>query len=399
MQRHHGQDGAALVMIIGVTVALAILAATLVAVTVNAQTGTSHDRMRAKAVDVAEGSIDASLSAMSAQWPATSGQAVDTTGPTGLQSIVRGLFPVGGLDGNPNPPAGQDFVRIYIYDNSDTNGDGKIDRLDAPYDSYADGVMNVEVQANVGGQRAGIVTQVTASKTTLDIAKTAIYAKGNLDIGGANSNKNVIGVAGSESGVTAITNGYFTSGGNDNALNFGCVPGLVTPVQDPTPTLYDMIPEMTLDVLQQKCFSTKAYPYRYYTSSAADTGYLGGVVVVDPPAGQYASVDLKNNTTSATAPGILIVTRGSVTYSGSGTYYGMIIVRDSPAGTDAFTLGGTTYFRGMVFVNGSAQLNGTGTAGDPNLLYDPAVAALLKSNTVVLKARVVPNTWRQVKPQ
>lgn len=408
MQRHHDQDGAALVMIIGIVAALAILAATLVAVTVNAQTGTSHDRMRAKAVDVAEGSVDATLAKMSDTWPATSTQAMDTTATAALEDTVRGLFPTGGLDGNPDPPAGQAFVKIYVYDNSDTNGDG-IDRDDAHYDSDADGVMNVEVQANVGGQRAGIVTQVTASKTTLDVAKTAIYGHGNLTLDGVNQIKSDVGATGSDTtGVNAISTGTFEPDtGSSNALLYGCAPG-VTPVQNSPLTLYDMIPEITLDALQQKCFATKAYPYRYYTSAptSADASYLAGVVVVDPGATGTATVDLKDNQTTPTAPGILIVTRGAVTFTGRGqSYYGMIIVRDPGTNTLAFTLGGGSYVYGMVFVNGAATLNGGGAGGpglsatDPNLVYDSAVAGLLKSNTIVLKVRVVPNTWRQVMPQ
>ncbi len=396
MQRLHSQQGAVLIMVIGVVAALAILAATLVAVTLNAQSGTSKDRKRAKAVNVAEGSVDAVLAQMSAGWPATSAQTIDTAA---LASTVRGLFPTGGLDGNPNPPAGQSFDRIFVYDNSDTNHDGRIDRLDAPYDSYADGVMNVEVQTNVGGSKAGIVTQVTAAKTTLDFRpNTSFYGK-NLTIDGVNKNKSAIGIVSTApAGATAdaITSGVFSP---DKAYTYGCGAN-INPMENSTLTLDDIIPGPTLDALQQKCFATKKYPYRYYTSasaatSATQTPVLGGVVVVDPPAGQYATVDLTNNTTSQTSPGILIVTRGNVINIGNGAlYYGLIIVRDTPPGGVSFDLGGNASIHGMVFVEGAAKLH-----GDDKLLYDPAIADLLRNQTVMLKARMVPNTWRQVMPQ
>ena len=395
MQRLHSRQGAVLVLVIGVVAALAVLAATLVAVTVNVQSGTSHDRMRAKAVNVAEGSIDAVLSEMSARWPATSGQTINTTT---LEDTVRDLFPTGGLDGNPNLPTGQNFDKIYIYDNADTNRDGKIDRGDAHYDSYADGVMNVEVQANVGGSKAGIVTQVTAAKTTLDIRpNTAIYAGGDLTIDGVNKDKSAIGIVlGAPAGPTvdAITSGEFSP---NKSYEYGCG-AKMTPIENSPLTLDDIIPGPTLDALQQKCFATRQYPYRYYTSASAasaDTQPLAGVVVVDPPVGQYATVDLTNNTTSQTAPGILIVTRGKVVNIGNDAiYYGMIIVRDTPADGVSFDLGGNVGIRGMVFVEGAAKLH-----GDDKLLYDPAIADLLRNQTVVLKARMVPNTWRQVKPE
>ena len=397
MQRIHSQRGAVLILVIGVVAALAILAATLVAVTVNAQSGTSKDRKRAKAVNVAEGSVDAVLAQMSAGWPATSAQTIDTTA---LASTVRGLFPTGGLDGNPNPPAGGSFDRIYIYDNYDTNGDGKINRLDAPYDSNADGVMIVEVQTNVGGSKAGIVTQVTAAKTPLDIRpNTAIYAGDELTLDGVSTNKSAIGIVSTAPGgttVDAITTAEFSP---NKAYTYGCADN-VNAMEDSTLTLDDIIPGPTLDVLQQKCFATKKYPYRYYTSasaatSATQTPVLGGVVVVDPPAGQYATVDLTNNTTSQTSPGILIVTRGNVINIGNDAlYYGLIIVRDTPPGSVSFDLGGNASIHGMVFVEGAAKLH-----GDDKVLYDAAIADLLRNETVMLKARMVPNTWRQVMPQ
>lgn len=397
MHRRNSQEGAALVMIIGVAAALAILAATLVAVTLNAQAGTRDDRMRAKAFTVAEGSVDATLSSLSAGWPATSTQTIDTTA---LAGTVRGLYPTGGADGYPDSPGGKAFTNIYIYDNFDTNGDGMIDRHDSAYDQFADGVMNVEVQSSVGSRKAGVVTQVMAAKTTLDFrANTVIYAGDTLTVDGVNKNKSAIGiVAGAPAGTAAdaITSDVYSP---NKAYTYGCGPG-VTPIEESPLTLDDIIPGPTLDALQQKCFATKKYPYRYYTSSAAATAVsqapiLGGVVVIDPPPGQYATVDLTDNATSQTSPGILIVTRGKVINIGNkALYYGLIVVRDTPNDGISFDLGGNASIHGMVFVEGAAKLH-----GDDKLLYDPAIADLLKSQTVVLKVRMVPNTWRQVKPE
>jgi hypothetical protein len=398
MQRLHSQQGAVLILVIGIVAALAVLAATLVAVTVNAQSGTYHDRMRAKAANVAEGGIDAVLSAMSTEWPKTADQAVDTTA---LEDTVRGLFPTGGDDGNPNPPTGK-LAKIYIYDNSDTNHDGKIDRYDFRYDSYADDVMNVEVQANVGGRKAGIVTQVTASTMTLDTrANTALYAGGVVTMDGVNKNKSAIGIApGALAGTTAdvIAHKGFDA---EQSYKYGCGPN-VTPYRPPEPVaqlaLYDVTPEATLDALQQKCFATKKYPYRYYTSASAASGDdrpLAGVVVVDPPVGTYATVDLSSNATSQSAPGILIVTRGKVIeIGGTAVYYGLIVVRDSPPDGTSFDLGGNASIHGMVVVAGNTKLHGT-----DQILFDPAISLSLQQQTVVLKVRMVPNTWRQVKPE
>lgn len=62
-----------MILLLGVIAALAILAATLVMVTVNVQGRTAADRTKTKAFDVAEAALDKSMYSMGINWPASPG--------------------------------------------------------------------------------------------------------------------------------------------------------------------------------------------------------------------------------------------------------------------------------------------------------------------------------------
>ena len=66
--RRDTQRGATLILLIGVIAALAILAATLVMVTVNAQDRTAADRTKTKAFNAAEAALDKSMYSIGMTW-------------------------------------------------------------------------------------------------------------------------------------------------------------------------------------------------------------------------------------------------------------------------------------------------------------------------------------------
>ncbi len=81
-------------------------------VTANAQSGTSSDRVKTKAFNVAEAGIDHALYQLSGVWPASSPQAVSIDG-----SVIRSQFQSAANE-YPDPPSGSgDFVRVWVYDN------------------------------------------------------------------------------------------------------------------------------------------------------------------------------------------------------------------------------------------------------------------------------------------
>ena len=104
------EGGAGLVLIVGVIAALAISAATLVALTFNVQGNTSDTRQHVKSFTVCEAGLDAGMAMLSSSWPKTS-----TSIPTFNTTAFRSRF---GLSDFANPSTGQ-FIIVDWYDDQD----------------------------------------------------------------------------------------------------------------------------------------------------------------------------------------------------------------------------------------------------------------------------------------
>ena len=73
MQRHAKERGAALILLLGITATLVILAATLVMVIINQQSATAGERDRKTSVTYAEGSLDSLVQYVKPlPWPSAS---------------------------------------------------------------------------------------------------------------------------------------------------------------------------------------------------------------------------------------------------------------------------------------------------------------------------------------
>lgn len=70
MRRKMRQGGSALILVIGVVAALALLTTTLVMVTANVQGGTAADRTKTKSFNVAEAGLDSAIYTLGTAWPA-----------------------------------------------------------------------------------------------------------------------------------------------------------------------------------------------------------------------------------------------------------------------------------------------------------------------------------------
>ena len=69
-RRHQEQEtGAALIMVIGVIAALAVMAATITALTLNVKHNTARDRQQTKTFNVAEGVLDHAMAQLAISWP------------------------------------------------------------------------------------------------------------------------------------------------------------------------------------------------------------------------------------------------------------------------------------------------------------------------------------------
>jgi hypothetical protein len=417
MQRRDRQQGAALIMIIGVIAALAILASALVFLSANASSNTARDRNRAKAFNVAEAAADLALYKVGLEWP--------TSGDVSLTSTEKAAF----LARFPSAEFADADVSIDYFDDVDANGDGKLTLLGdgsvgQRYDTGPNGLIYVEAQATVGGQKARI--QLEAKRVLFDTRiPHGIPAATDGAIGGNNHKSSIDGnplyggFMGDQTTLTVMAGGtiypdapdpaYIPPENQKSGLGSGVVDGVLPPE-----ILQGLIAAAQADgtwysdIASEQAAGAKPIPDKNLT-----TPYEGLVVIETTDA---KGVPLKGSddyngdgVSPHKPPGILIVIGPKTMYPDDPTKTGYA------AGID---LAGNSNYYGIVYTDG--RIWGTGTTNILGMalslgLYDPSLPAidltgsrrisyndnvLANINQIVqLNTQIVPNTWRQIQPQ
>jgi hypothetical protein len=416
MMRMRRQEGSTLIMLIGVVAALAVMAATLVALLGNVQANTSRDRMRAKAFNVAEAAFDSTLYCLSVNWPKSASVDPFYPGYATWSQAFRNEFSSSEF---PNPSSGS-FVTVKIYDNSDTNGDKTIGYTngkgwDASWDANGDNYVYIEAQASVGEKSARIKALVMQSTLSVQVPEgVAVYANQDLRMHGGGTS---IGVAvPPPGGVTSVYVGdnLGTSGQQDFTAD-------ITPLTQaewvakypdkPWPTLDQFI---TPDILNSLVDTAKSTG-RYFTPAlAAAEGYskiesMVEAKTTDPVTGQpwtgLVVIDGRDEATplniviSANGvingdgmntnppPGIIILLNGNLDFHGTPTLYDLVYVKGG------YTDIGTATIQGMVFCDGGADIGGS-----EQVMYNDYVRLNL-NKAVTLSVKTVPNTWLELQPR
>ena len=149
MRTRKRESGSTLLMVIGIIAALAVMAAALVVLVVNAQSGTAKDRTRVKAFNVAEAALDEGMYQLSASWPQASGATV-------FDSAMKDKF---GERFNPalaSPEYPNLSVTVKYYDDTAAGGMDK----SKDYDSTGNNLMWVVAQAGTGSKVVRIQAKV-----------------------------------------------------------------------------------------------------------------------------------------------------------------------------------------------------------------------------------------------
>ena len=388
MGRLRSQQGAGLILIIGVIAALGIMATSLVALTANVQHNTSTDRSRAKAFNVAEAAVDVGMYDLNSRWPKTSGTGPDFTA-SAWQTAFRGEFATTEF---PNPNSGQ-FVAVQYYDNQPTiDKTVSWDKGQPTNATLPDNKMYMEAQAGVGPKATRIRVLVERIPYTTNFPRgVALCAGGNLySNGGGNNPKIYVEVP----PPPEVVPGGVTSvhvRGTIEAPSVTQSPPIVKyagaaakrPSEVFSPTLVEGITQLAKD------------HGRYFTSAAAaeaspvdpvwsPSGGISGICVIDSAAGY----SIRGTYNSEAQPGILMILGGGdLDYGGGGDYYGVIYV------TGTVQKGHGKYgVHGMVVVESDEDMRGT-----TDIFYNDNCIANL-ANRFSLTVKQVPNTWREIKP-
>jgi hypothetical protein len=130
----------------------------------------------------------------------------------------------------------------------------------------------------------------------------------------------------------------------------------------------------------------------YYTSCPSVAQLTGALVFVDGVSCSYTTGTIN----SATAPGVLVVNRGTLSLGGSLNFYGLIYLANNltpPADSgNLLMMSGNAYIQGAVFVEG----NGGVLAGASGLNISFDAAALSNVFGISGNAGVVQNTFREL---
>ena len=423
MERRSDQRGAALVMVIGVIATLAVLAGTLVFVIGNAQSNTSRDRSKTKAFNVAEAAADIALYKVGTNWPLTADVALTST----EKSAFLARF--------PSSEYGSADVSITYFDNYDTNGDGSITRADGwPRDGNGsarpgDGLIYIEAQATVGGQKARIQCLATrVFKDTRFPRGIAAVADGDIV---CNSSKPAIGsdpanggyMAADQTSLTIVAGGAIN---NSNPKATVYDPALFPP--PPAPNVLTNQGAGQVDTvldpdIVQFFIKTAKVNGKFYSDIASEQSKTGidkakplpdknavepyeGIVVIETTS---AKIELNGNgdyngdgVSPHKSPGVLMVIGPETMYpddpskagqrspgidlGGNGKYYGVLYTDGSMGGNGTITIVGMALAKGTIDLKGNRRIE-----------YNDSVVANL-SRSVQISAQIVPNTWRQIQP-
>lgn len=422
MRQRDNQRGAVLILVIGVVATLAILSGALVFLTANASSNTADDRNRAKAFNVAEAAVDVALHKVGTDWPLTADATFPSTADPNEKTAFLARFPSSEF---PNVDAS-----ITYFDNVNNAGQPGTCADGWPRDGNGasrpgDGLIYIEAQASVGGEKARI--QCEAQRLYFDSKfPRGIVAAANGNIESNNSNPSL----GSDS-----TNGGYMALPDQTALTVMAGGTIID--SNPNGTVYDpgLFPPSNVqqnlgtgvidnvldpDVVQQ-LIKTAKLRGAFYSNIASELNKTGidkakplpatnvvapyeGIVVIETTTrldlngnGDYNGDGLSPNK----PPGVLMVIGPKTMYPDDPTKTGY-----SP-GID---LGGTGEFSGVMYTDGSIGGNGNivivgmvlaggniTLVGNRRIEYNDNVMANL-AKTVQLSAQIVPNTWRQIKP-
>jgi hypothetical protein len=387
--RRPDERGSVLVMVVGIVAALAVMAGGLVMLTINVQGNSSRDGQAKKSFNVSEAALDAALFKLGSSWPDASSPADWTAAE---QQEFRDQFDESVF---PNPRSGS-FSSMVFYDNVDTNGDGVIGPGDEPYDAGpgtgGDGFMYVEVQSGVGKRTTRLQAQV--QRVTWDNIfpeGVAVAADGEVV---ANNHKQPVGVE--------------VLGDRDYAVIKSALPvdpdvyqpGEIVPLLEPMPVVDNLLdPAIISDLIDM------AKPDDYYSGSErpnSDADWEGIVVIQTTGTVEFPNSGVFNSdgVGANKMPGVLIVvgpnypdgpSSGGIDTNGNAQYWGLVYTDGDWRNT------GTSEVHGMLLAKGTVTSVAVEMKGDRDVLYNNN--CILNLNRMIpLKARLVPNTWREITP-
>ena len=406
----HDEGGWALVTaLVLMTVIGAFAASTLLLVNTQ-QRQSARGRQRETAFNVAEAALNAQIYQMARNWPGAGGASntalryPSSCTQTSTDSRCPSAATLRNLYSSPDTMPTANWT-TNVRDNSGSTGaqtfwsEGMINTAPT-YDANGDGRLWVRSTSLVLGHRRTMVALVRTEPQQEDLPHVSLTA-GRVSISN-NGNKLIINTQGSAAFVGAVhvrctpvllesitcyghtlgTNGLTTLTKLTNLLDTQIVPDVSN---------YGFTGGAALNSDEMARLKLAAIAAgTYYTSCpAAITGTLVYIESTTATCAYQSNTDWN----TANAPGDVIMTGGTISFTGSGTFYGLVYnANGQNSNSWVVTVGGTAKIQGGVIVDGNGGMlaGGSGT----NIVFDDRAFTNLKSYG---GAGLVQNTWREIR--
>lgn len=333
MRRTDRQGGFALLLLIGITATLAILAATAVLVLGNQQHATAADRSQKQSFDYAEAGLNSAVMAVRTRtWPAANA----TFLPSDLSAAYVATYPSG-----TRPP-----LIVNVYDNQNPVDPAITwDRGGPTSPTTPDGKLWVETQVAVNGKTSRIRTLVGQVNSTgkLRVPAAAIYTDSNVVF--ATGGGNVFAVKADGSPDTSKVAAVLAGGnfqGNNSSSTFSPVGGGAATVRvnyngtytnnatviGPTlvhggvPPLSSALPQTTIATMTSEAKQGLLDPAWFSKHNASGTPVLASVISSNTSYSAATDVVVTGSLTlgSGTRNFKSLYVTGSLTQNGGGTF-------------------------------------------------------------------------------
>jgi hypothetical protein len=383
MKRLRSQEGASLVLLIGVIAALSILAVSVVRLTGNVQHNTQRERMRVKAFDLAEAALDVGRQQLSRGWPTAQHPATFDSG-----AFMTSFFADLGADEEYTGTGGAGLPTVRVRFEDDDNPW-------VAYDANDNGRLIIDSQAATGNGVARIRAEVQAIFFDVGLIEgVPLYAGDYVDnnsVGNGSNPKVTVEVFPPNS--TSATIYSYNPG-----IKLDMIGAWYTQLRqgpDNVPNRNAILPDTTIAGLKLIAQATGTYfdeAALQARGGKLSDAELSGLCVVEASSAwdtQLGQLTAQLTYNSEEEPGILLVLGGAgVKIAGGTEYYGVIYTHG-----DISCDVGTPIIHGMLITDGIMSLKGT-----PDIRYNWNCVKRL-SREWLSGARLMPNYWREVRPE
>lgn len=357
----------------------------------------ANERIRESALNLAESALSAQIFLVSRNWPGASGPGYPACSSSTYTPSVQAQCPdpaaLARSFGTADYSSGASWTTtvrdnsgasVNFYDDATTQGlTCGAPAQTCSYDANNDGDLWLRASATVRGQTRTVIALVQVEQ----VNDSVVFPKNVITAGsfstGSNGNHLYVDTQGKAAGPAQLAVRCQRS--QNGCLNYNSGKNQVSP--DTTQDNYqggNALAPQRVDELRARAKANK----QDVSSGSCPASLTGPLVVIENANCSYSSNSQFN---SPDAPGVVIVVNGSLSFTGTPSFYGVIYVQNPTNRTDPLvSISGNANIQGAVVVDGAG---GVSVSGSGDLVYDPNVFNALSGYG---NAGVVQNTWREL---